>query len=384
MLRGFILAQADQFDIRTLRFPEPTSGVSNQYVVFILIIAALLLIVGGAVLLVIQRRRALRTRVEHQQSRVQETLTELNLGEEERQLIERVTGSDNPADHLALMESRPAFERQVKAFREQNPRDPALRKLPLLRQRLGFGFANLRIPFGDTRMLAPGQKLQCKIPHPKRELTFVTSVLGSSETLFWIRPPTAKGKPVSLEKFNELGFRVSRENDAEYEFTCRVLGQAPSAMRAVALNHTDQITRLFFRNAPRIPVDMPAEFYVVRHEAAEKSHALLRVRDSQFVIKGRLRDLSVGGALAFVPVDETSPRVGDTLIFHLTEAQIRDDLVGEVVRTVQADGSLLQVHLQLVGVKELDRLKLNKYLTNLAGQAPAVPGGASGSAPTPA
>jgi c-di-GMP-binding flagellar brake protein YcgR len=325
----------------------------------------------------------LQSRRQRQEARVQEVLSELNLGEEERRMIEQVTASVNPTDHLALMESRPAFERRVKQFREQNPRHPALRKLGLLRQRLGFGFGNIRIPFSDTRMLAPGQKVQCKIPHPKRELSFVTAIVGTSENQFWIRPPTAKGKPVSLERFPQLEFHVSRENDAEYEFTCRVLGQSPAAMRAVALEHTDQIQRLFFRNAPRIELDLATEFYVVRQEAAEKSHALLRARDSQYLIKGRLRDLSVGGALAFVPVNETTPHDGDTLIFRLAPAQIRDDLVAEVVRTAPVEGNLLKVNLQFVGLKELDRLKLNKYLTNLTGQASATPSSTGGSASTP-
>jgi c-di-GMP-binding flagellar brake protein YcgR len=338
------------------------------------------LMVGSVVALFIQRRRASQGRYERQTEHLKEMFTELNMGAEERRMIEEVTGSANPSDHIAMMESRPVFERRVKAFREKNPEHLALRRLGGLRQRLGFGFGNNRIPFGDTRMLPAGQRLQCKIAHPKRELSFVTTLVASSENQFWIRPPSVKGKPVSLEKFPELGFRVSRENDAEYEFTCKVLGQSPTAMRPVALEHTDQIRRLFFRNAPRIPVDLAAEFYVVRQEAAEKSHALLRARDSQYMIKGKLKDLSVGGALAAVAVDDTSPHDGDTLIFRLPAAQIRDDLVAEVLRTVPQSGNQLLVHLQFAGLKELDRLKLNKYLTNLVERAPGAPSGAGGSA----
>jgi hypothetical protein len=124
-------------------------------------------------------------------------------------------------------------------------------------------------------------------------------------------------------------------------------------------------------------MDMETQFYVVRQEAAEKAHALLRARDSQYVVRGKLLDLSVGGALAVVPLDEMSPHEGDTLIFHFTPAQIREDLVAAVVRTVTVEGNLLEVHLQFAGLKELDRLKLNKYLTNLAEQVappPSAPG----------
>jgi c-di-GMP-binding flagellar brake protein YcgR len=345
-----------------------------------LTILVAVLVAGGIIALIVQRRRALRNRHERQEQHLQEMLTELNLGAEERRMIEEVTGSVNPTDHIALMESRPTFERRVKAFRERNPEHPALRRLGVLRQRLGFGFANIRIPFSDTRMLPTGQRVQCRIPHPKKELTFITAVVASSESQFWVRPPSVKGKPVSLEKFPELGFRVSRENDAEYEFTCKVLGQSPTAMRPVSLAHTDQIRRLFFRNALRVAVDIASQFYVVRQEAAEKSHALLRARDSQYVVTGKLKDLSVGGALAFFTVDETSPHDGDTLIFHLPPAQIKDDLVAEVVRTVPAGGNELQVHLQFAGLKELDRLKLNKYLTNLAERPQDAPGGAGGPA----
>lgn len=382
MHKWVILAQAESFDIKVLRWPESTSAPPQEWILLGLAVLAAALVAGGAVLLIVQRRRARRTRLERQQARIQEMLSELNLGAQELQLIEQVTGSANPSDHLALMESRPVFERRVKSFRERNPGHPALRRLAVLRQRLGFGFANPRIPFSDTRMLPVGQRMQCRIPHPKRELSFVTAVVAASEAHFWIRPPAVKGKPASLEKFPQLTFRVARENDAEYEFTCKVLGQSPAAMRAVALEHTDQIRRLFFRNAPRIPVDFPVQFYVVRQEAAEKAHALLRARDSQYVLQGRLKDLSVGGALALVPLGETSPHEGDTLIFHLAPAQIRDDLVAEVVRTAPVDGNRLHVHLQFAGMKELDRLKLNKYLTNLSG-GPAGTAGGPGSAAAP-
>jgi c-di-GMP-binding flagellar brake protein YcgR len=270
------------------------------------------------------------------------------------------------------MQSKPLFERKVRQFREANPRNPAARKVGPLRQRLGYGFGNNRNPFVDTRMLAPGLKLQCRISTPKRQVSFLTALVAAGEDTFWIRPPTAKGKPVSLERLPELGFRVTRENDAEYEFTCRVVGQAPDGMRAVALAHTDQIHRMFFRNAPRIPLDLPAAFYVVRQEfSQEKSAAALKVRDSQFLVEGRVKDLSSGGALAMVPHAQQAPEAGDMLIFKLAPAQIKDDIVAEVLRLVPRDDGNLQLHLQFAGLKELDRLKLNKYLTNLTQQGVA-------------
>jgi c-di-GMP-binding flagellar brake protein YcgR len=365
MWRGIILAQSEPFDVRVLQFRESTLGLSNDDLLRGLTALAFAMFAGLAYYLIRQRRQSRLRRRTHMGERLRLALRDLNLGAAELELLQQVTGSDDPARAMALVEGRDEFEAQVKAFREREPGHPALGKLGMLRQRLGFGFGNLRVPFTTTRMLAPGQRLQCRIAHPKREISFVTVIVGSGETRFWVRPPYAKGQPVSLERFGELGFRVARENDAEYEFTCRVAGQAPSAMRPVALEHTESIRRMFFRNAPRIPVELPMEFYVVRKDGTEKSAAQLRARDAQYTVKAELRDLSVGGALVFARQDGGTPRDGDTLIFQLPAAQIRDDLVAEVVRTVPRADAQRQLHLQFVGLKELDRLKLNKYLTNL-------------------
>ena len=365
MWRSVILAQSERFDFRILQLPESTLGLSNDEILIGMAAIAFAAVIGLAYYFSRQRRQERERRRKHAGDRLQVAFRDMNLGPAELALLSQVTGSDDPSRAMALVETRAEFEAAVKAFRESHPGNPALGKLGMLRQRLGFGFANLRVPFTDSRMLPVGQKLQCRIQHAKREVSFVTAVVGSSETQFWIRPPHAKGKPVSLERFGELGFRVARENDAEYEFTCRVAGQAPSAMRAVALEHSETIRRMFFRNAPRIPVDIPMEFYVVRKDATEKTALQLRARDAQYTVKAALKDLSVGGGLVFAKQDSGTPQEGDTLIFQLPAAQIREDLVAEVVRTVPRAEGERQLHLQFAGLKELDRLKLNKYLTNL-------------------
>jgi c-di-GMP-binding flagellar brake protein YcgR len=290
-------------------------------------------------------------------------IDELGLGPDDVALVAALVGANDTAAQVAALESRAAFEGAVRAFREQTPDHPALRRVNVLRQRLGFGFSNVRNPVNDTRMLPVGIKLQCRIGLPKRTVTFLTVLLGTNERQMTIRPPKAKGKPVDLGRFPTLTFRVSRENDAEYEFTCRVLGQSKSGVSAVGLAHTNEIERLLFRNAVRVAVDFASQFYVVRQDAiVDKSRAALRPQDSQFVLTAQVRDVSIGGALVVVSDPSQSPEGGDMVIFRMPEAQVHADMVAQVLRKVDRPDGQTQLHLQFVGLKELDRLKLNRFI----------------------
>ncbi len=64
------------------------------------------------------------------------------------------------------------------------------------------------------------------------------------------------------------------------------------------------------------------------------------------------------------------PVVSDDLAdpFEIPEAQIKEDMVGEVVRLTPLEGNTLQVHLRFAGIKEINRLKMNRFLATLAMQ----------------
>jgi c-di-GMP-binding flagellar brake protein YcgR len=358
------------------------TATSNSVIVAILAIVMALAAVTGIVLYVRGRLLARLRARERAQHRLTAVVEELGISHDDLALIAALTSEDDIMAQVATLESRATFEGAVRAFRERRPDDPALRRVNPLRQRLGFGFSNVRNPVTDTRMLPVGIKLQCRIGLPKRSVTFLTALLGTSENQMSIRPPKAKGKPVDLTRFPSLTFRVSRDNDAEYEFTCRVTGQSRSGVYAVGLAHTNEIQRMLFRNAVRVPVDFPGQFYVVRQDAIEdKSRAALRPQDSQYVLRVQLRDVSIGGALAVVANAAQAPETGDMVIFRLPEAQVHSDLVAQVVRKSNSPEGQVQLHLQFAGLKELDRLKLNRFIleqqeTMGAGAPPGAPTGA--------
>ncbi len=315
----------------------------------------------------VQRRRwAVAVAGQREEASLKLMVNDLNLGRSEVQLMQTLTGGGDTADLLKLLESRDTFEATVQRFLEANPTDPALRRIAALRQRLEYGFSNVRNPFVDTRMLAPGTRLRCSIRLPKREVSFLTTLLGVNERQFIIRPPTAKGKPVSIGNLRELQFRVAREHDAEYEFTCPVEGQIPTGNRVILCGHTRAISRLLFRNADRIQVEVPTEFYVIRQEfTSERTAGSLRAMDSQYRFDGVIKDISIGGALAQAPDTAERLHEGDMVVFKLPAAQIRDDVVAQCVGLFPRDDGSTGVHLQFTGLRELNRLKLGKYLVSL-------------------
>jgi c-di-GMP-binding flagellar brake protein YcgR len=380
MLRLLILAQAGGPDLSFWKIEKGGSAASNTFVITVILIAIAAAAAVGGFYYVRGRLQANKRARERADARLKTVTEELGLSNEDLTLVAALTSDRDVMAQVAALESRAAFEGAVRAFRDRRPEDPALRRVNALRQRLGFGFNNVRNPMNDTRMLPLGIKLQCRIGLPKRTVTFLTVLLGTNERQMSVRPPKAKGKPVDLSRFPTLTFRVSRENDAEYEFSCRVLGQSTSGVQAVGLTHTNEIKRLLFRNAVRVSVDFPAQFYVVRHDAIEdKARAALRPQDSQYVMTGQVGDVSIGGALAVIADPAQAPETGDMVIFRMPEAQVQTDLVAQVVKKVPRSDGPAQIHLQFVGLKELDRLKLNRFI--LDQQDAVMPRGAPPGAP---
>ncbi|HKI98080.1 MAG TPA: PilZ domain-containing protein [bacterium] len=362
----YFLAQSTNLDLSALRFRASGAAAMNGVIGAALLVAVIIAAGIGAFFYLRSKRRAAELAEQREEARLKLMVSELNLGRSEIALLQTLLGGGDTADLLELMETRDTFEEAVSRFREANPSHPILKRISQLRQHLEYGFSNVRNPFVDTRMLAPGTRVRCRIRLPKRDVSFLTTVLGINENQFIIRPPTAKGKPVSLGGLRELEFRVSREHDAEYEFTCPIEGQLPTGTKPVMCGHTRGISRLLFRNADRIEVDIPTEFFVIRQEfASERTAGALRALDSQYRFDGAIRDVSIGGALVVANGHHEKVHEGDMIVFRLPAAQIKDDLVAQVVGLFQRDDGNTQVHLQYLGLKELNRLKLGKFLVGL-------------------
>ena len=357
---------AKAIDLSAIKFRGDEGMALNGVIGAVLL--AIVIIAGGVFAFFYIRRRRWAEEVAQQRedARLKLMVTELNLGRTEVQLLQTITNGGDTAELLELLESRDRFEETVQKYLGEHPGDPIASRIAGLRQRLEYGFNNVRNPFVDTRMLAPGTRMRCTIRTPKRDVSFLTAVLGANERQFVIRPPTAKGKPVSIGNLRELQFRVAREHDAEYEFSCPVQGQLPTGNRAVLLGHTRTISRLLFRNADRIQVEIPSEFYVIRQEfTSDRTVGSLRALDSQYRFDGAIKDISIGGALVIAPTSGERLHEGDMVVFKLPVAQIKDDIVGQCVGLYGSDEAAAHVHLQFMGLRELNRLKLGKYLVSL-------------------
>ncbi|MBI4083019.1 MAG: PilZ domain-containing protein [Candidatus Lambdaproteobacteria bacterium] len=343
------------------------------------IMGVLLVALGIALLFVLIRRlpeKAVgRPKAE---TRLNQLLSELRLSTRDRKALETLCESKNPARQLSMLESRKAFEEIVRDFRTRHADDPAIRQIPALRQKLSYGFGNLRNPFEDTRMLAAGQRIQCTLP-VQGEVGFLTTIVGITERFFYLKPPTAKGNPVDLRRFKTLAFRLTREDDAEYTFEARLVGQNP---QVVAMDHTGQIQRLLIRHAPRIPVHIDTEFSLVGQEVVS-THVQGWVPEElpSQQLAGYVADLSIGGAMLVVQPREYQPQEGDLLLCKLPPIQIPDAVSLSVLGTVERPDGTLQVHGRFTGMRELQRLKLTTFLD---AQQAAAKSGAAAAVPSPA
>lgn len=374
---GYLLQIQPNLDLGRLRFRPESASEFNLIFLFVLLG---IIVIGAGVGIFFYIRHKFRLEEMNrlrEETRIRLMIAEFSLGTDEQQFLCDLTGSESPGRHIPLLESRTDFERSVQAFRTENPQHPGLNLVANLRQKLGYGFGNMRNKFEDTRMLPVGSRLQCQIARKTKDVIFLTNIVGINEHHFFIRPPLSKGRPVSISRFPILTLKISREGDAEYEMTVKVAGETPNEMKTVILEHSTDIQKLAFRNAPRVRVALEEKFYVVRQQfASEKGHNKFKVHDSQYAFNGSVKDLSIGGALVVLPFNKLNPVVGDWVVFHIPEAQIQDDIVGEVVRLTPLEDSMVQLHLRFSGVKEINRLKMNKYLQSLPAEDPQQAAGA--------
>ncbi len=105
---------------------------------------------------------------------------------------------------------------------------------------------------------------------------------------------------------------------------------------------------------------------MIRQEVAhDRTAGSLKAMDSQYKIAGTIRDLSMGGALVVGTSQHEQLHDGDMIVFTLPEANIREPLVTQVVGILPLEDGRIQFHLQFQGLKELNRLKLARFLTSL-------------------
>ncbi|MDH4121787.1 MAG: PilZ domain-containing protein [Deltaproteobacteria bacterium] len=279
---------------------------------------------------------------------------EVDLDEKTRDLLVTFAGTENPAIIATMINSRVNFEQVVERYHHANPTNIAAAQINMVRHQLGFGFDNPRVPFNHTRMLAPGTKMTCILPLPKRKVSYTTTVVSIDENGFHIMPPQQHGKPVLVKKLHDLGFKITRQHDSEYSFSCHLLDQDHDGLGAVKMAHGTEIRKMLYRNAKRVLLDFPAEFSVIHRAKGAGGEA-------NYNFRGRFLDISMGGVCVIVPPGGRIPEPQDTVIFFLVPAGIKDSLSTRVLST-EVLGETILLHLKFTALREMTRLKLSKLL----------------------
>jgi c-di-GMP-binding flagellar brake protein YcgR len=211
-------------------------------------------------------------------------------------------------------------------------------------------------------MLEPGTHLECQILHKDKNVVFMSNVLDSNETELMLKPPKVKSRPANMKQFKELQCRIRRENDADYEFKLKIIGQLVRDLNAVILEHTSNIRRLHIRNSERLQLDLEMEFEMVTGRQFEMERQLDLGKGDYVNLSGIVKDMSAGGIkvqLKELPSDGIKRE--DVFIFHLPYASLHKKLAVSVLDLVSNEG-LTDVHCEFLDVDMLTRMKINQYL----------------------
>ncbi|MBF0238658.1 MAG: PilZ domain-containing protein [SAR324 cluster bacterium] len=283
------------------------------------------------------------------------------------EIAQKVLGASESKDILPLVESNEFFEKTVAEFKGAEPTPDILKKIFLLRQELGFEFSNKSVPFICTQMLSTAAKLECHLPHPSRQVIFMTPILDINESRFMIKPPTVKGQPANLKKFKQLHFRIRRDGDAEYELIAPVINQVGGKINAVVMGHTTRIKKMFIRESERIPTNIAATFYHFTETPGEPQN-LEHFENPEVSFEAMIKDMSLGGLKLDAKTIPESLRNDDLLVFHLKGANLREGIMVRVISVGTNEQEGYTLHLQYNQMRDLTRMKVNKFLYRMKKQ----------------
>jgi len=286
-----------------------------------------------------------------------------NLEDEDREFFLKLTDTKDPAKHVPIIMSSQKFEDAVILYKHSNKfKDSDLEKIFMLRKGLQFTFKNTKAKFICTQMLEPGTHLECQILHKDKNVVFMSNVLDSNETELLLKPPKVKNRPANMKQFTELNCRIRRENDADYEFKLKIIGQLVRDLNAVILEQTSKIRSLHIRNSERLKLDLKMEFEMVSARQFEMDRHEVLGKANYVKLFGTIKDMSAGGIKVQL---EELPSNGinreDIFIFHLPYASLRKKLTVSVLE-VFSNEKLSNIHCKFRDVDMLTHMKLNQYL----------------------
>ncbi len=367
----------DGGNLNMFKFKQPKVAISTPTWVYWAAGVGLVAVVFGFVFLIqfkkyqekVQRKRVAE---EKANLRLDVILSKLNIILPERKLLEALAdGSGTPDEILPLVESVEDFESKVTEFKKTKPDPKVLKSIYNLRHKLGFDVNNKRANFISTQMLAGGIKLECQVPHPKKQILFVSTVLTVTENGILLKPPTVKKKPVNLKRYPHLTCRVRRGDEADYEFQLPILNQIFGKPNAIVLGHTNNIKKMFIRESERVHVDIFTTFYAMTEEKLSALGSGVNITKSDIALEsvnGQIVDMSVGGLKAEVEKLPKNFEEGDLLIFHIQGANLREDMKARVLRINSTSADTHDIHMQFFRTRELERLKIKKFIYRIQKQ----------------
>ncbi len=303
---------------------------------------------------------------EKEQFTLETIISNLKLTSQELHLLEQLAGSADFAKIYTLIESPIRFEAKVELLKKAQESERLLSRIYDLRHKLEFHYNNTKVPFICTQMLFQHAKLECSLQVGHKEILFISPIIMITEKHLYIKPPTSKGEPVNLSRFSYLSCKIRRA-DGIYAFRLPIVKQITRGQNHLVLGHTNEIRQIVERESERFSVQLQTSLFLLSdHQIGLSTKELQQLREEVPLpmLHGAITDVSLGG-LNF-QTDEALEEFGEkgVVLVAVPGVNIRDELQARIL-TIGESRGVKNLHLQFVHLRDIERLKLNKFLLRL-------------------
>ncbi|MBF0287475.1 MAG: PilZ domain-containing protein [SAR324 cluster bacterium] len=296
----------------------------------------------------------------------QTLVANLELTPHEYHLLKKISGSSTFRDNYAIIESIRKFEAHVSHFKQTEALAKELPQVLNLRHKLGFHYNNSKVPFVCTQMLMMKTTLECSVQVGHKQILFISPVANISEQYFYLKPPTSKRRPVSLEQFPSILCKARRK-DGTYEFKAPLVKQVYGENPLLVLSHTSDVKKIIEREYERIPVKLPTRLYQLsdRHLHLNRRELHQLKEDRQFPsLGGIITNISQGGMHFITSSPQGTFWEQDIVMFEIPGISARDELQAQILSITSEQGRH-RLHLQFFHLTDLEHLKLHKLILRL-------------------
>lgn len=263
---------------------------------------------------------------------------------------------------LSIVNDNYAFEEVVQQAKAEESNPQFLFQLFHLRYRLGFDFHNRRIPFICTQMLPVGTKVDCWITIENANHHFTSTVLWSTETHLFLRPPMKEHRALAFPEVAKIMCVIRRGWSQDEYFQLSYIQQISGAMDALVMKHTNHIQELPVKNAKKIELEMKMTFYIATDQyfvSFPQKRVHLHTEELP-AIEGKIIDLSLGGANIMIASLPKDIYLSDLIVFTLPFVQETPMIARIVYLEPQREETELQV--RFLSLQPVEREKLAQFL----------------------